>query len=191
MRRLIGIAVLAAMFLFGFLMAVDYAAGDGIAFPEPSLDAVIQMPGMDPPQMEYKDFLSMVLELGPEKTAALVFDVTDILTVDPVAHFPQTLYVLEGRDLHIVHNPQEIEITATLPGATKPGIDYHIPFANETVKDFVPARSPWPIIAAIVVASLGGMLSDELLPFPPVLKQLAAVGVGAAAGGITFLVVQF
>jgi|SRR5690242_18819715 len=134
--------------------------------------------------------LSLVDMWGPDVTADKIVVLDWLLRQNPLVTMPALVTALKGADLALGWDPQYVSVSLASPFPDKPPpIAFRIPLADREVKGFVPGRSPWPLVAGILAASLVGVVSDELLPLPPFAKQAAAVALGALAGAGALLLV--
>lgn len=112
---------------------------------------------------------------------------------DPQATLPETLYLLDGRDLVVHHNPGFILVDVP-PYVTDQGkvpeLQFKIMLDDVRLKDWAPAEKIWPTLAGLLVAAVGSTVAEAVLPLGPFTKEAASVGVGFALGAGVWLLLR-
>lgn len=112
---------------------------------------------------------------------------------DPQATLPETLYLLDGRDLVVHYNPGFVLVDVP-PYVTDQGkvpeLQFKIMLEDKRLKDFAPAEKIWPTLAGLLVAALGSTVAEAVLPLGPFTKEAASVGVGFALGAGVWLLLR-
>ena len=140
--------------------------------------------------LTHEQALAKIAEWGPDVTAQKIVVLDWMLREDPLVTMPMAVYALKGSDLWVGWDPAYIRVVFPTPLHGHPDpLDFKIPLAAQEKKAFVPGRSPWPMVGAILAAAGVSVAADSLLPLAPIEKQAAAFGLGAAAGLLAWLLI--
>jgi hypothetical protein len=131
--------------------------------------------------MTQEQALAKIAEWGPDATARKIVALDFILQAQPLVMLPETITLLDGRDLVLAHDPKWITVDVS------PYLHYTILLDDKRIAGFVPKPNVWSVVVSVVVSALVVMTAEETLPLGPGLKQLSAVGIGSAAGLLTYL----
>jgi hypothetical protein len=125
------------------------------------------------------DALAWIHRVGDQVVAETLVKINNDT---PAVTLPATIYLLDGRDLVVSHDPKSIDVS--LP----PYIHYTIQLPDERVKDFAPrGPSPLRVVISLIAGATIAVVADEMLQLAPLVKQAAAVGLGAGGGLAVYL----